>query len=195
MFHSFQQYRQARFRVKCVRLSAHCRVVGVFVKPWGSSSWRTGISVITFKNASNLWWDAEAEAFTHLPLVFQKRMEPLTWESVHWSELSYFQRKPDTVILRVKYERWQTQTLPLCGGEESYKSSNNRSLRSIMTREVQSSLWSYDNHVISSVPLPVGSEITINLLNLSKAHFLPKYSYGQYQHLLCQLAPRINFCF
>lgn len=46
-----------------------------------------------------------------------------------------------------------------------------RSLRSIM-REVQSSVEARGISITISVPLLVGSEIIIKLLNLSKAHFL-----------------------
>lgn len=41
-----------------------------------------------------------------------------------------------------------------------------------MIREVESSVEAYGINITISVPLPVGSEIKIKLLNLSKAHFL-----------------------
>lgn len=69
-------------------------------------------------------------------------------------------------------------------GKTDIKQTITQKFESYMIREVQSSVEAYGMNITISVPLPVGSEIKIKLLNLSKAHFL-----------LCKVMANNNTCF
>lgn len=58
------------------------------------------------------------------------------------------------------------------------------SVRSIMIREIPSSVEAYGINITISVPLPVGSEVSIKSLNLLKAHLL-----------ICKIVANNNTCF
>lgn len=58
------------------------------------------------------------------------------------------------------------------------------SMRSIMIREIPSSVEAYGINITISVPPPVGNEVSIKLLNLLKAHFL-----------ICKIVANNNTCF
>lgn len=78
----------------------------------------------------------------------------------------------------------ETESAFIDWGRQILNKQIQRSLRSVMIREVQSSVEAHGINITISVPLPVGSETIITLLNFSKAHFL-----------ICKIVANNNTCF